>query len=111
MQVRDTGGGIRRDQQAQVFEPFFTTEESSSGSGLGLATIHGNSRQNRGHVTVASKVGEGATFRVFLARTRDRTEAPVLIHGAAQVESLAIDGDERFIHGAIVTQRTVAPFQ
>ena len=45
----------------------------AGGSGLGLATIHGIVRQNRGHVTVESEPDQGAIFRVFLPRSREAT--------------------------------------
>lgn len=37
---RDDGCGIAADQLPKVFEPFFTTQLGTSGTGLGLASVH-----------------------------------------------------------------------
>ena len=73
--VRDTGTGIDPDVLPHIFEPFFTTKDVGQGTGLGLASIYGIVKQARGEVTVDSTVGEGTTFRVFLPRTFEPSEA------------------------------------
>lgn len=35
--IRDNGGGVEADSHAAIFEPFFSTQEQSSGLGLSLA--------------------------------------------------------------------------
>ena len=64
--VRDTGVGMIEDVKANLFQPFFTTKEQGKGTGLGLWTCHNIVGQSRGHITVESKPGRGATFRIFL---------------------------------------------
>lgn len=70
--VADDGAGIPAEVIDRIFEPFFTTKDSATGSGLGLATIHGIVSQCKGHVTVESTVEQGSVFRVFLKRSHRR---------------------------------------
>jgi nitrogen-specific signal transduction histidine kinase/ActR/RegA family two-component response regulator len=64
--VKDTGSGIPKDIQRNIFNPFFTTKEEEKGTGLGLATVERIVKSHRGFVEVFSKHGEGATFKIYL---------------------------------------------
>ncbi|GAB6063786.1 PAS domain-containing protein [Deferrisoma palaeochoriense] len=64
LEVEDTGIGIPPEHLPKIFDPYFTTKQT--GSGLGLATVHSIVRRHGGTVTVASKLGEGTRFRVYL---------------------------------------------
>lgn len=68
LRVRDTGTGMSEAVKARIFEPFFTTREHNrtSGSGLGLSTVHGVVHLHQGAITVESSPGAGATFTVWL---------------------------------------------
>jgi PAS domain S-box-containing protein len=66
LSVNDTGSGISPEHLPHIFEPFFTTKEVGKGTGLGLATVYGITKQHRGWIDVASQVGVGSTFRIFL---------------------------------------------
>jgi two-component system cell cycle sensor histidine kinase/response regulator CckA len=69
--VTDTGTGMSPEVAAHAFEPFFTTKAKESGTGLGLATVHGIVTGSGGSVHVASKEGVGTTVRVYLPSVAD----------------------------------------
>jgi two-component system NtrC family sensor kinase len=63
---RDTGVGIDPEHLAKIYDPFFTTKQIGKGTGLGLAVSYGIIRDHGGLITVESKQGDGATFRITL---------------------------------------------
>jgi two-component system cell cycle sensor histidine kinase/response regulator CckA len=65
IEVIDTGTGIPRAIVQKIFEPFFSTKEVGSGTGLGLSTVYGIIKQTGGYVYVASKENEGTNFSLF----------------------------------------------
>jgi len=66
IKVSDTGEGMDENTLAHMFEPFFTTKGPGNGTGLGLSTVYGITRQHGGHVAVQSQPGKGTAVTVYL---------------------------------------------
>lgn len=66
MTVSDSGEGMGQATLQKIFEPFFTTKEIGRGTGLGLSMIYGTVRQHGGEIKVASEIGKGSSFSIYL---------------------------------------------
>lgn len=72
--MSDDGSGMDKMAQAHIFEPFYTTKETGSGTGLGLATVYGAVKQNHGFLNVYSEPELGTTFNIYFPRTSRAVE-------------------------------------
>ncbi len=66
--IRDTGAGMSEENLARVFDPYFSTKDtySQKGLGLGLAVCYSIIKRHDGLITVASEVGKGTTFTIYI---------------------------------------------
>jgi signal transduction histidine kinase len=62
-EIADRGQGVKDADRERIFEPFFSTKNST---GLGLSICHSIVRQHEGDLTVAAREGGGALFRLVL---------------------------------------------
>lgn len=64
IEVSDTGIGLTPEECERLFTPYYTSKQH--GTGLGLAIVQSVVSDHRGRISVASKPGEGTTFRIEL---------------------------------------------
>jgi signal transduction histidine kinase len=68
LEIADTGKGIPKENLDKIFEPFFSTKPPGEGTGLGLFVTRGIVEKLGGSITVESRLGAGARFRVVLPK-------------------------------------------
>lgn len=64
--ISDTGCGMSGGVKNNIFEPFFTTKESGEGAGLGMITVYGIIKQNKGYIDIYSEPNKGSTFKIYI---------------------------------------------
>ena len=66
--VSDDGPGMDEEVRRRALDPFFTTKETNSGTGLGLSMVYGFVQQSDGQLRIHSEEGRGTTIRLLLPR-------------------------------------------
>ena len=90
--VRDNGSGINEDNLQKIFDPYFSTKEKETGSGLGLYVSYGIIKAHEGHIDVTSKQNEGTQFDVYLP-----SYEPTKINKETSSEKLILLADDEIM--------------
>jgi signal transduction histidine kinase len=90
--VKDTGSGIDDENIQKIFDPYFSTKEKETGSGLGLYVTYGIIKAHKGHIEVSSTVGEGTTFDVFIPAFE-----PSRVEKASSTEKIILLADDEIM--------------
>ncbi|MBN2333313.1 MAG: PAS domain S-box protein, partial [Deltaproteobacteria bacterium] len=99
IKVSDKGCGMSREVQEHIFEPFYTTKEQGQGTGLGLATVYGIVKQNKGSVHIVSEPGHGTVVEIYWPVMSDimddeERETPAELPSGGSETILLVEDDE-----------------
>ena len=64
--IKDNGCGISRENIRKIFEPFFSTNNTSTSNGIGLNYVKNVINAHHGHIHVKSKVNSHTLFQIAL---------------------------------------------
>ncbi len=97
--ITDTGTGMSPVVRDRIFDPFFTTKAPGQGTGLGMSTVLGIVKNHGGFLQVASEVGKGSQFKVYLPTTAGATATvePAQARRSGQGELVLIVDDDRAV--------------
>jgi len=102
LSVTDTGHGMDDLVESRIFDPFYTTKEVGSGTGLGLSSVLGSVQSHDGVIEVDSEVGVGTRFQVYFpvvktTSSRFQASASHSISSLSQQGTILIVDDEPMI--------------
>lgn len=89
--VEDTGHGMNQETIEKAFDPYFTTKEMGSGTGLGLALVKAIVEDHNGLSFIESIPEQGTSFFVYLPVVRKRDSSP---ESYAEIDASVASGKE-----------------
>jgi len=90
LSITDTGTGMDKEVQNQIFDPFYTTK-GEHGTGLGLSQVFSFMQLCKGAVKVYSEPGHGSRFSLYFPRYRKTDD---LTRDLRPVDIMDYQGDE-----------------
>jgi two-component system NtrC family sensor kinase len=73
IRIIDEGTGISEKDMPHIFEPFYSTKEAATGTGLGLAVVYGILANHNGHIEVEKTSIQGTTFKITLPQNEQKS--------------------------------------
>jgi PAS domain S-box-containing protein len=98
--VSDTGDGMPPDVIARAIEPFFTTKEVGTGTGLGLSQVYGLVQQSNGGMQIESTPGTGTTVALYFPALEGE-DAAATAPGDANEKVLLVDDQPDVLEMAV----------
>ena len=99
--ITDTGSGIPKNIQDQIFDPFFSTKGVGKGTGLGLAMVEGMMLQHKGIIRLYSEENVGTTFYLYFPaiinsskKKKDKSEIKAPIKNFIKGKKILVVDDE-----------------
>lgn len=78
LSVADTGHGMDASTIERAFDPYFTTNRSRGGAGMGLAIVHGVVKDHGGAIKVVSEPGKGTSVAVYFPLAESLPDDPAV---------------------------------
>jgi PAS domain S-box-containing protein len=97
IEVIDSGAGIPLAIRDRIFEPFFSTKQFGTGTGLGLSMVFGFAKQSGGAVIVDGEEGKGACFRIYLPKADAEPSDALAPNNASPAEDEQLRGGSEAI--------------
>lgn len=105
--VADTGSGMDRAIAARIFDPFFSTKPRDSGTGLGLATVHGIVKQALGWIELETAPEQGSSFRIYLPVAEEPTDDVITLEDAPRAWAGSHEGRVLVVEDDVAVCRVV----
>jgi two-component system, cell cycle sensor histidine kinase and response regulator CckA len=106
IEVRDSGEGMDAETLRHVFEPFFTTRDRATSTGLGLSVVYGIVTSHKGFIDIGSTPGSGTTVTLCFpveSRTAASLDMPsdklIAQHGGK--ETILVVEDEEMLRSLV----------
>ena len=98
--VTDNGPGMSAEVRRRALDPFFTTKDANSGTGLGLSMVYGFVQNADGALRLYSEEGHGTTVRLLLpGGTAETAQGDAMADPAVQAghgeRILVVEDDEQ----------------
>ena len=105
IEIMDQGAGMNEKVRKSLFEPYFTTQSTGKGTGLGLTIVQRVVTELDGLIEVESIEGEGSTFRISLPRQMptERKVEETSEFAPSKGETILLIDDDKNVLGASQT--------